>query len=277
MCTPAPHLLPISSALSTVVQHRRARHAHDRKVAARLVVLALVGSLVLAVAACGGGSDGLSVGSGPGLGPQMVIFAPSVTYEQALRTVTDLGMQPGLNCDEGWEYSGQRDQFAITHGLIVVRSYASLAPDWGTRLEASPDVVSIQEAREAPPAGTPAPTGGPFAWYVCPTPTVVVAGLTSAQAGTYAQVAFGATQSYDDALYMVSNLGLQLVDPCYEQALLAQKSPPWHAMGQESSFAATHALVVETRIGITPATWQQLLSASAGVTSVVTPYAAPCS
>ncbi len=242
-------------------------------VAAAVVALVCV---LVALSACGAGSTGSIYGPGVDLGPQTITFAPSITYAQALRAVTDLGLQPALNCDEGWEYNGQRDQFASTHTLVVVQSYASLAPDWGPRLEANPGVVSIHDAQEAPPAGTPEPTYANAAWYVCPTPAVDVSELTSAEAGAYAQVVFDAAQTYDDALYTVSNLGLQLVDPCYEQALLAQKSPQWHPMGQETSFAAMHSLVVETRTGITPATWQQQLSATQGVSQVITPYTATC-
>jgi hypothetical protein len=206
----------------------------------------------------------------------MVTFAPSIPYAQALRTVTDLGLQPALTCDEGWEYSGQRDQFATTHALIVVQSYASLAPDWASRLVTSHGFVSMRGAREAPPAGTPVPADPNFAWYVCPTPAVDVARLGSAEAGAYARVVFDAARTYDDALYAVSDLGLQLVDPCYERALLAHQSPVWRPMGQETSFAATHALEVETRTGITPATWRRQLTASAGVTQLIAPYAAQC-
>lgn len=250
---------------------------HRRQPFARPAIHSLAALLlVVLLAGCGAGSTGLNWGPGLDPGLQEVTFAPFLTYAQALRTVTALGMQPDLQCDEGWEYNGQRDQFSSTHALLVLPTLDSLAPDWVTRLGASPGVVSIREAREAPPAGTPVPTDGPFAWYVCPTPTVVVARLSSAEAGAFAQVAFVPTRTYDDALYTVSNLGLRLVDECYEQALLAQKSPAWHAMGQETTFTATHSLVVQTGIGVTAVTWQQQLNAATGVSSVVTPYLAPC-
>lgn len=256
----------------------RTSHPSPPLVCLAACAVILLVCVLVAVSGCGESTTSPTTGQGssPPPEPQWVTFATSVTYTQALRTITDLGLQPGLICDEGWEYNGQRDQFASTHGLVVVRSYASLAPDWGPQLEGNPGVVSIHDAQEALPAGTSEPTYDNVAWYICPTPAVDVARLTSAEAGAYAQVVFDASQSYDNALYTASNLGLQLVDPCYEQALLAQKSPAWHPMGQESSFAATNKLVVETRIGITPVTWQQQLSATQGVTQVITPYTAQC-
>jgi hypothetical protein len=120
------------------------------------------------------------------------------------------------------------------------------------------------------------PAGGPWLWYVCPTPTIVVDRLGSAEAGAYAQVVFDAAQTYDDALYTVSDLGIYLADPCYEQAVFDRKSPAWHPMGQETSFTATHTPAVRTGIAVTAVTWRQQLSASAGVTQVTTPYAPQC-
>lgn len=68
------------------------------------------------------------------------------------------------------------------------------------------------------------------------------------QTETYALISYDpATQPpYGDALDGGLNLGLRLADPRYEQALAQGKSPVWHAMGQEASYASRHVLLVAT-------------------------------
>src|SRR5258706_11958867 len=108
-------------------------------------------------------------------------------------------------------------------------------------------------------------------------PPGVAVPLTSAQAGTYTRITFThPIDKYDAALYAISNVGLQLVDPCYEQAWLHEKRPTWHPMGQEHMFATAHTLILATSTLVTSSLRQNQLHTLAGVGSIETPYTVKC-
>ena len=211
-------------------------------------------------------------------GPFAVAFAPSVSYEQALRLITDLGLQPSLDCvisgsmltpgqeaspQPRWQPMGQRDTFLQEHQLRFISTLSSPA-DWSKRLTAISGVVKVS---------SPGVIYCPEVVYGTP-PSGVAVPLNASQAGTYARITFAhPVDTYDTALYMVSNLGLQLADYCYEQAT---SKPPWHAVGQEQTFTTTHALTVETSKRITSSLWQDQLHTLPGVVTIESPFTMKC-
>ncbi len=75
-----------------------------------------------------------------------VRFDPSMSYDDALRAITDLGLQPSVACgyeadltagrvitDMQWQPAGQRSIFVREHRLFVTFTPLA-APDWGARL-----------------------------------------------------------------------------------------------------------------------------------------------
>ncbi len=239
----------------------------------------LLWCLLIAFSGCGSIANPIMKGP-PDQGSLSVTFAPSLSYEQALRLVTDLGLQPAMDCliagrlvtpesalpVPRWQPMGQRDTFMHEHRLLV--DMASPPLDWLKRLQTTP---GVQETRYAGDLVCLAVI------YGTPPPGVAVP-LNAAQAGTYARVTFThPLDNYDAALYVVSNVGLRLVDPCYEQALLQrQETPPWHPMGQEHTFATTHALVVATSKRVTSSLWQEQLRAFPGVVTIESPFSVKC-
>lgn len=71
---------------------------------------------------------------------------------------------------------------------------------------------------------------------------------------------------------------MRLGDYCYETGLEAfnHSKAPWQPMGQESSFASTHALTVAPLPLTTAHTWLAQLSALPNVTSVQANYTPAC-
>lgn len=166
-----------------------------------------------------------------------------------------------------WQPVGQRDAFIHEHRLLV--ELASSPPDWFNRLKATP---GVQNTGFLDPKD-----------YLCRTiiygtpPPGVAVPLNATQAGTYARITFSSPlNTYDAALYTVSNLGLRLVDPCYEQALLHRGKPLWHPMGQEQSFTSTPSLIVATSKEVTSSLWKEHLRALPGIVSIASPYTATC-
>lgn len=139
------------------------------------------------------------------------------------------------------------------------------APDWPTRLAAVPGVRRIHTL--------------PF--VSCPPAAAIITGipppdasldLTANQIATYVRITFARpTDQYDAALDAMSNLGLRLADPCYEQAQPAS----WHAMGQEHPFASSHSLVVAPTL-LTSRRWQDQVRATPGVVAIDAPFATRC-
>jgi hypothetical protein len=218
----------------------------------------------------------------PFMFPSPVTFAPSISYEQALRIITDLGLQPALECGLSrltpgagqphpqWQPMGQRAAFLSNHRLFVTSTY-SAPNDWRLRLAATPGVqvgASQGSICSAVVYGTPPPG--------------IAIPLTAAQAGTYVRVTFAQPiNTYDAAIYTVINTGLALADYCYEQGLdkyaKQHQEPVWHPMGQEASFARTHTLIVTTTKRVTSSLWLEQLRATPGVTAIASPYTTPCS
>lgn len=190
--------------------------------------------LALFLAACRPNTSAASLS--PTLG--VVTFTTPTTYEAALRSIADLGLQLSLPCQgetvidaQGqvrqwgiWRPLGQKDHFSQQNLWIT---FTPLAPaDWFARLQALPDVkqVTIPQGNIACPMNN---TGSP------PSPSHHFLPLLSAnQAGAYSTVTFsGASADYAVELDALLNLGFRLADPCYEHARAQGKSPAWHPMG----------------------------------------------
>src|SRR5579885_1762218 len=208
-----------------------------------------------------------------------VFFASSVSYAQALRELTNLGLVPALYCGtssneglEEWQPMGQRDAFLRNHLLFIWPGYLTAPTDWRQRLQTLPDVRDVRDGFAQHPwdNGT---QPADLAMYQCPpgagsTPTSNAPVVLNAANVSYVAVTFAKPgETYDTALSLMVNLGLQLTDPCYVRSSEQGATPPWHPMSQEDSFAATSHLIVLAYSGITSAQWQELLRASPGVTS----------
>jgi len=238
--------------------------------------------VVIACSSCGNVATNPSQSTGPWPGSLAVTFTLPTSYERALRLITDLGLQPAMDCRIGsamltpgststpwprWQPVGQRETFLHEHHLLV--DLASPPADWFMRLKATPGVSTT---------GFLDPKEGVCRAVVYGTPPPGVAvPLTAVQADTYSRITFThPLDTYDAALYAISNVGLHLVDPCYEQAWLNQKRPTWHPMGQEHLFATAHTLILATRTFVTSSLWQNQLHTLAGVRSIETPYTVNC-
>lgn len=193
-------------------------------------------------------------------------FAPSVSYEKALRFVTEIGLQPALDCgidvrmvtpapgkgivpQQLWEPVGQRESYLSQHQLLI--DTATPSADWWKRLHTSSEVHSVGFLEPSKYTCKSVTYGVPSAKTAIP--------LTASVAAQYARITFNAQESYDNALYTISNEGLRLADPCYDQANLKGQNPSWHYMGQEKAFATTHTLTVATSKKITSNLWQEHL------------------
>ncbi len=213
----------------------------------------------------------------------VVTFTTSTTYESALRSIADLGLQLSLPCQgetvidaQGqvqqwgiWRPLGQKEDFS-QQSLWV--AFTPIAPEnWFARLQALPDVkqVAIPQGNIACPMTN---TGSP------PSPSHHFLSLLSAnQAGAFSAVTFSATNAdYSTELEGILNLGLRLADPCYEQAQAQGKSPAWHTMGQEQAFAATHQLIMATTTAASDQ-WQTQIQALPGLAAFKTPVTPACS
>ncbi len=110
-------------------------------------------------------------------------------------------------------------------------------------------------------------------------PAVLLSLPSNALPDLYTQVTFAAGVEYAQALYEISNLGLRLADPCYEEAL-AFRPPPtwpaWHPMSQRAPFSGSQRLVVAPGVQVSSTTWTDQLHALTDVRGVTTPYAPSC-
>ena len=186
-----------------------------------------------------------------------ITFKTSVSYTQALRLVTDLGLQPASGCEEpDWvptAFKGEYNQ--SSGGWLPIVSTAAAAPRWLDRLKASEDTAQI---------------------WVNPTnhcsinPSVLLtqpAPLPLEQSGSFARVTFSGSVSYDTALDTTMTLGFRLANPCYEYLRSLNQNPTWTPMGQESSFATSRTLLLAT----TPSnavSWRQQISTTPDVIKV---------
>src|SRR5579859_321562 len=234
-------------------------------------------SVLFAISGCGTVTNPQTASVGPLPGSPAVTFTASVTYEKALRLLTDLGLQPAFTCAIGsamitpgsggvgmpqvlWEPVGQRESYAKNHQLLIMP--ASPSTDWWNRLQAASEVSKIGFLD--PPQ------------YLCDH-SALVYGTASANTPLplaakeplqYAHIVFRSQESYDTALFVISDEGLRLADPCYDQAKQKGKKVDWRPMGQEKEFDATHALLVATNKGITSNLWQQHLRTLPSIVSL---------
>jgi hypothetical protein len=272
--------------LHQITQRRASLKAHTRRLAilgalaAVLLVSVVLGSWLITRPSLIGGKGGEPSGAITPSGADHITFAPSISYNQALRLITDLGLQPSLDCVPGrptpgtteppkpvWQPVGQKETFLSDHQLQIYPTFS--APlDWRLKLRTTPGVLKIASQ-----------------WSYCPhvisgtPPPGVIMPLSSNQAGNYIRITFTTSQTYDAALYAVSDLGLGLANYCYEQAeLVADRgpAPSWQLTGEEHQFAKTHVLIVKTRAALTSSLWQTQLRAQPGVISIATPYTPSC-
>jgi hypothetical protein len=193
-------------------------------------------------------------------------FTASTPYAGALRLVTDAGLQLLPYCDDApdsrvrWQPVGQQEAFLSgeqAHELQV--TITPLTPTgWLDRLLQVKLVSAIYNG-----------------FYYCPeipvdpTPVPNTLYFLGAQHPTIAiQLVFASPlDTYDLALFTISNLGFRLADPCYEH----HSSPRfWHPMGQEAPFASMHSLLV----AVTEANstgWRDQLHALEGMKTIVVP------
>ncbi len=190
-----------------------------------------------------------------------IFFASSITYQQALAIVTNLGLKTFADCQFGaWVSSDNKTFFGNDHEMTVLATVNS-APLWFDRLQATNGIKMVQP-------------DGP---HSCPLmrPGNGVKYLPASQANTYIQVTFASTTQYATALDAVNGLGFRLADPCYEQLRAQGHKPTWQSQDQSNTFNQSHMLVLATT-GTNAVTWQKQLGSVKGVVKVVTPFKAAC-
>jgi hypothetical protein len=233
----------------------------------------------------------------PATGPEFdnlisMTFTPSTSYSQALDAVTNLGFQPGLLCSMNvrltseqtnvrlWQPMGQQDTFLHDHHLSIIQS-SYTPPDWLHRLQTIPGVLAVKPIRFPFPPCSPSLIASGI-----PAPGVAIP-LSGAEPIEYARITFTSPlNTYNTALYMVSNLGLLLSDPCYKEAVVQTENrtiqypwdsqPSWHPMRQESKFKTSHTLLLETVPLITSSLWQSQLRALSGIENLTTISTTSC-
>jgi outer membrane protein assembly factor BamB len=188
-------------------------------------------------------------------------FSNTVSYQQAIRLISDLGLQTFADCSFQWKPQGGQDGFPTNHWLTIAATVNS-APLWFNRLQTAPGVISLQ-------------AGGPHSCPMMRYDPQALKLLGPDAATTYVQVTFAGTIGYDTALDAANNLGFRLANPCYEQARSRGDKPAWNATGQESAFGKMHTLLLSTT-GFNATTWLQQLKSMAGVTKIDTPVAVTC-
>ncbi len=188
-------------------------------------------------------------------------FADSVSYTQAIRIITDLGLQTVAECTVQWVPQGGKSYYSSPNWLTVSATVAS-APLWLERLQTTPGVIETQVM---------GPHSCPNMRYDPNKPAY----LGPDAPVTYLRVTFQDATSYDSAVDAVNDLGLRLANPCYEQARAQGKKPTWNTIGQEQSFSQAHALILATSFN-SAVIWQQQLQSLSGVKSVDAPYQAAC-
>lgn len=218
-----------------------------------------------------------------------IIFTSSTSYSQALKMITNLGLQPAIICGTNptpseqnnillWQTMGQKEIFLNEHRLSIVSS-AYAPSDWVQRLHTSANVHTVKQiAYPLPPC--------PKSLIVTTKPALGVAiPLTGSESTVYIRIKFTyPLNTYDDSLYAISNIGLLLAAPCYKQIQVDAQGKDfsgtskysWHPMNQENMFNATHTLIVETVPLNTSTLWKSQLHAIHGVVSVEAPFKSPC-
>jgi outer membrane protein assembly factor BamB len=191
----------------------------------------------------------------------VVTFAPTLSYQQALEMVTNLGLKTFVQCHAEWVAGDEHDAFAGEHALLVAATVNS-APLWLGRLKATQGVTDVQARDGVIPCLAFPPGNGPQ--YLPPE-----------QAGAVVLVTFTSAISYATALDSLNALGFRMADSCYEQARAQGQKPTWHPMGEADAFARTHALVLATT-QYNAVTWAEQVKRVAGFASMDVSYQATC-
>ena len=189
-----------------------------------------------------------------------VTFASSVSYQQALKIIADLGLKLSLSCPSLWKPQVNGDIFS-SHSLLV-EANVNAAPLWLNRLKAT---AGVQDAQAV-------------GVHSCPMERVDddFSRLHLQQSGAFVQVTFSPTMSYGAALETISNLWFRVADPCYEQARAQGAKPTWYSQGQATTFAKTHSFILATT-ALNSIHWLDQLHAAAGVMKVDAPFKVACS
>jgi hypothetical protein len=209
--------------------------------------------------------------------PALVTFHPDISFATALRTITDLGLQPsGLPCPSSvmpdgtawtrWTPLLDATQFA-EQPVLTVQPTPLTPGNWLRRLQAAPQVLTVRTnlivncgpiiaGSDTPPLGT-----------------LVTLGLDVPV--HYMLLTFAPGVGYDAALQAISDLGLRLANPAAECAVAAGTPSPWQPVGQEASFAGAHTLLVAP--GPAASTlWPAQAAAATGVDAAGVSYVAAC-
>jgi PQQ-like domain len=189
-----------------------------------------------------------------------ITFASSVSYQQALKIIADLGLHLSIFCPSMWKPQVSGGDIFSDHSLSIAANVNS-APLWLSRLKAIAGVEDVQT----------------IGAHSCPVERVGddFSRLRLQQNGTFLRVTFSSTVSYNNALEDISNLWFRIADPCYEQARAQGTKPTWHSQGQTDTFAKTHSFVVAIT-GLNSIHWSNQLRAVAGVVKVDAPLKMAC-
>ncbi len=190
-----------------------------------------------------------------------VYFSDTTTFQQAIRLITDLGLQSIVFCASQWKPMDSDTDFANGHWLPIVATVNS-SPLWFNRLQIMPGVASVQAA-------------GPHSCPVMRYDPNALKFLGPDAPITYVRASFSGGTGYDAALDAVNNLGFRLANPCYEEARSRGDKPTWNAAGQENPFGSSQMLLLATT-SFNATTWLSQLKAVASVTSVDTGVRVVC-
>jgi hypothetical protein len=217
----------------------------------------------------------------------LVDFDTSVSYADALRELTDIGVQPAVFCGfpsdmnagtairgSVWLPAGQRERFLREHRMFVINTIIAQR-DWNFRMYHLPGFHRDSSLQNFGCTGGSAAVSDPT--YHAGAPEILTRDQAGNQIGTYAHVTFAPSVDYDTALYDISNLGLRLANPCYEYSLLPNHQPQtWLPMGQEITYHASNALIVAPAPLVSAATWRDQLRKLPDVTAADTSYHPTC-
>ncbi len=205
----------------------------------------------------------------------LVVFRPDISFATAVRTTTDLGLQPsGLPCPSGvlpdgtsWtRWTPLLDARWFAEQPVLTVQPTPLAPgNWLRRLQAAALVLTVRTdlVVNCPAFGSGSP---PLGTVVTLGPDVPI---------RYTQLTFAPGVGYDAALQAISNLGLRLANPAAECTVAAGAPSPWRPIGQEASFARAHTLLVAPSPAAS-ALWPAQAAATPGVVAAGMPYVAAC-
>ena len=190
-----------------------------------------------------------------------VQFSNTVSFQQAIRLITDLGLQTIAFCASQWKPMGSDSDFANYHTLTIVATVNS-SPLWFNRLQTMPGVASVQ-------------ADGPHSCPVMRYDPNALNFLGPDAPISYVRATFSGGTGYDAALDAVDNLGFRLANPCYEEARSRGDKPTWNAAGQENTFGSSHTLLLATT-GFNATTWLSQLKMAVDVTKVDEPVTVAC-